>query len=245
MDYDSVSNFLNRSFLLFSFYISVSVFLTELSSEKSTNYTVFDTMPQRDKGYSEASARMPCASTQNCCFLLCLITIQVICRADRNILNVGEELVKETLPLESGSRVYQLEGLRPSTWYEVKISYPASIPASFSLQLNKGNSDLLLKPQRKLLNTEKLIFKNDLQNDQSGTNVMLTVEPEGVVAIPNGKEREMVIYNIVCDELVVGIPHKAWWVVIVAVVCLGVAFVIPFFLPSVLISTDRTNSKNS
>lgn len=25
---------------------------------------------------------------------------------------------------------------------------------------------------------------------------MLTVETEGVVAIPNGKEREMVIYNI-------------------------------------------------
>ncbi|KVH91439.1 uncharacterized protein LOC112529700 isoform X2 [Cynara cardunculus var. scolymus] len=188
---------------------------------------------------------MPHARTQHCCFLLCLITLQVICRADRNILNVGEELQKETLPLQSGSRIYQLEGLRPRTWYEVKISYPASIPASFSLQLNKGNSDLLLKPQRKLLNTEKLIFKNDLQDDQSGTYVMLTVEPEGVVAIPHGKERELVIYNIVCDELVVGIPHKAWWVVIMAVVCLGVAFAIPSFLPLVLMSTDPTSSKNS
>lgn len=184
---------------------------------------------------------MPCASTQNCCFLLCLISLQVICRADRNILIVGKELQKESLPLQSGSRVYQLEGLRPSTWYEVKISYPASIPASFSLQLNKGNSDLLLKPQRKLLNTEKLIFKNDLQNNESGTNVMLTVEPEGVVAIPHGKEREMVIYNIVCDELVAGIPHKAWWVVMVAVGCLGLAFVIPSFLPSLLINTDSKN----
>ncbi|XP_035844241.1 uncharacterized protein LOC110929797 isoform X1 [Helianthus annuus] len=199
-------------------------------------------------------SRMVSASTQDCCFLLCLITLQVIGRAYGNILNVGEELKKETMPLQSGSRIYQLQGLRPKTWYEVKISYPASIPASFSLELKRGESELLLKHHRKLLNTEKLIFKNDdadLQNDQSETFVVLTVEPEGVVAIPNGKERETVIYNIVCDELMLGIPHEAWWVVILAVVCLGVAFVIPSFLPSVeLLSTDITRrrgatSKNS
>ncbi|KAJ0768781.1 hypothetical protein HanLR1_Chr03g0105611 [Helianthus annuus] len=154
---------------------------------------------------------MVSASTQDCCFLLCLLTLQVIGRAYGNILNVGEELKKETMPLQSGSRIYQLQGLRPKTWYEVKISYPAS----------------------------------------SETFVVLTVEPEGVVAIPNGKERETVIYNIVCDELMLGIPHEAWWVVILAVVCLGVAFVIPSFLPSVeLLSTDITRrrgatSKNS
>ncbi|XP_071730341.1 uncharacterized protein [Rutidosis leptorrhynchoides] len=190
------------------------------------------------------------ASTQACCLLLCIITIQVVCRADQYVLNVGQELQKETLPLQSGSRIYQLQGLRPSTWYEVKISYPASIPASFSLQLNKGDSDLLLKQNRKLLNTEKLIFKNDddsdLRNDQSQTYVMLTVEPEGAVAIPYGKEREMVIYNIVCDELMLGIPHKAWWVVILAVVCLGMAFVIPSFLPPLLLMhSDRTRGLTS
>ncbi|XP_076951016.1 uncharacterized protein LOC143624178 [Bidens hawaiensis] len=185
------------------------------------------------------------ASTQGRYFLLCLITLQVIGRAYGNILKVGEELKKETILLQTGSRIYQLQGLRPSMWYEVKISYPASIPASFSLQLKKGDSDLLLKHHRKLLNTEKLIFKNDdtdLHNDQSETFVMLTVEPEGVVAIPNEKEREVVIYNIVCNELVLGIPHEALWVVILAVVCLGVAFMIPSFLPFVVISTDRTRS---
>ncbi|XP_071733725.1 uncharacterized protein [Rutidosis leptorrhynchoides] len=193
------------------------------------------------------------ASTQACCLLLCMIAAtQVLCRADQSVLVVGQELLKETLQLQTGSRIYQLQGLRPRTWYEVKISYPASIPARFSLQLIKGDSDLLLKQNRKLLNTEKLIFKNDddadLQNDQSQTYVMLTVEPEGVVAIPFGKEREMVIYNIVCDELMLGIPHKAWWVVILAVVCLGMAFVIPSFLPPFLICSDRTEgltSKNS
>ncbi|KAK9077679.1 hypothetical protein SSX86_006016 [Deinandra increscens subsp. villosa] len=109
----------------------------------------------------EATARMARASTQDCRFLVCMIMLQVIGRAYGNVLNVGEELRKETIPLQSGSRIYQLQGLRPSTWYEVKISYPASIPASFSLQLKRGDSDLLLKHHRKLLNTEKLIFKND------------------------------------------------------------------------------------
>ncbi|KAL7608829.1 uncharacterized protein LOC111912600 [Lactuca sativa] len=191
------------------------------------------------------------AIVHKCCFLLCIILLQTVYGANLDILNVGEELQKETLPLQSGSRIYQLQGLKPNHWYEVKISYPASIPASFSLQLKKENPNFEPKHQRKLLNTEKLIFKNDdedLQINQSGMYVMLTVETEGVVAIPNGKEREMVIYNIVCDELLLGIPHKAWWVVMFVIICLGVAFVIPSFLPSLLITTDRMPllaSKNS
>ncbi|GKC33333.1 hypothetical protein Tco_1040627 [Tanacetum coccineum] len=187
-------------------------------------------------------------------FLLCFITLQlphICCKPHRaDLLYVGKELVKETIPLQSGSRLYHLRGLKQNTWYEVKTSYPASIPAGFSLQLSKADLGLLVKRQRNLLNTEKLIFKNDdaeFENKKSGTYVVLTVEREGVVAIPNAKEREMVIYNIVCDELVVGIPHKAWWVVILGVVCLVVASVIPSFLPSVLIasSADRTRGSPS
>jgi len=80
---------------------------------------------------------------------------------DRKILNVGEELWKETIPLQMGSRLYQLEGLKSNTSYEVKISYPASIPSRFSLLLTRGNSSLVQNWKRKLLNTEKLIFKTD------------------------------------------------------------------------------------
>lgn len=59
--------------------------------------------------------------------------IQVQCsalyyyRADSKFLNVGEELLRETLPLQMGLRLYQLQGVKPYTWYEVKISYPASV----------------------------------------------------------------------------------------------------------------------
>ncbi|KAH9727583.1 protein FAR1-RELATED SEQUENCE [Citrus sinensis] len=72
------------------------------------------------------------------------------------------------------------------------------VPASFTLQLKKGNLDIGLNKNRRLLNTEKLIFKTenlDVLNDQGGMHVLVTVEPEGVVAMPNVEEREF-IFNI-------------------------------------------------
>lgn len=48
-------------------------------------------------------------------------------RFEGKVLKVGEELWKETLPLHMGSRLYQLQGLKSFNWYEVKISYPASV----------------------------------------------------------------------------------------------------------------------
>lgn len=58
-----------------------------------------------------------------------MVLNQIRCfyRIDNKVLNVGEELWRETLPLRMGSRLYQLQGLKPNTWYEVKISYPASV----------------------------------------------------------------------------------------------------------------------
>ncbi|KAI3887120.1 hypothetical protein MKX03_008060, partial [Papaver bracteatum] len=161
---------------------------------------------------------------------------------DSKVLNVGEELLRETLPLQMGSRLYRLNGLKSSTWYEVKISYPASIPASFSIQLIRDKSDIGHNWNRRLLNTEKLIFKadnDDIPNhqslDQSEKYVLVSVEPAGVVAIPGVKERELVLFNIVCDELFLGIPHKAVWVGVLVFICLGVACIVPSFLPPYLL----------
>ncbi|KAJ7958848.1 Caveolin-1 protein [Quillaja saponaria] len=95
-------------------------------------------------------------------------------------------------------------------WYEVKISYPASIPASFSLQLRRDYY-------------------------QSGLYVLVAVEREGFVAIPNVAERRFIIFNIVCDELLLGIPHSAWSVVLLVLLCLGLAFLVLCFLPPSLL----------
>eukprot|EP00268_Persea_americana_P040006 TRINITY_DN3969_c0_g1_i4.p1 TRINITY_DN3969_c0_g1~~TRINITY_DN3969_c0_g1_i4.p1 ORF type:complete len:152 (+),score=2.33 TRINITY_DN3969_c0_g1_i4:283-738(+) len=102
------------------------------------------------------------------CILLYLHVFVVNCLpyeqediVDVKVLNVGEELKQETLPLQMGHCRYQLRGLKASMWYEVKISYPASIPASFSLQLQRDKSYIGSNMKRRLLNTEKLIFKAD------------------------------------------------------------------------------------
>ncbi|XP_020534298.1 uncharacterized protein LOC105632325 isoform X2 [Jatropha curcas] len=138
-----------------------------------------------------------------------------------------------------GSRIYQLQGLKSYTWYEVKISYPASIPASFSIKLKKEDADMGIDRNRRLLNTEKLIFKTDsLTSNQNKSYVLVTVEPEGVVAIPHVPERQFILFNIVCDELLLGIPHKAWWVAILVLLCLGWALIIPNFLPTYLLQRN-------
>ncbi|AAD30603.1 Unknown protein [Arabidopsis thaliana] len=159
---------------------------------------------------------------KECYLLICLIVFInfVTCYSDERLfggktLYAGKELWKETLPLKSGSRVYKLQGLKSNSWYEVKISYPASIPALFSLQLLK-NGVMGLK----------------------GLYVLVTVEPEGIVAIPNVKERPSIIYNIVCEEQLLGIPHSSWSVVVLVVLCLVVALILPRFLPSYLLIKD-------
>ncbi|KAK9141993.1 hypothetical protein Syun_011393 [Stephania yunnanensis] len=162
----------------------------------------------------------------------------------RGALMVGEELWKESLPLRVGSsRIYQLHGLKPLKWYEVKISYPASIPASFSIQLRRGESLMGLYKTRRLLNTEKLIFMADgdqLSESGGGLYVLVSVEPASFVAFPNVQERQDVIYNIVCDELLLyGITHKAFWVGVLVLLCLGVALVVPQFLPSYLLQKNK------
>ncbi|PHT40405.1 hypothetical protein CQW23_19259 [Capsicum baccatum] len=122
-------------------------------------------------------------------------------KMDVKVLRVGQELIKETLPLQSGSRLYEMQGLNSNKWYEVKISYPASIAATFTLQLSKGSSGLNVG--RKLLNNERIIFQGDslqLLGDkgtdygilpQGGTSVLVNVEPEGIVAKPGVAEMRM------------------------------------------------------
>ncbi|KAL2922398.1 Glutaredoxin-C1 [Bienertia sinuspersici] len=121
-----------------------------------------------------------------------------------------------------GSCYYLLQEVKTYTWYEVKISYPASYllmlffsnfcnlsryyvyhkfiegviyitnPCYVLFALKRGVSDVGMNRLKKLLNTEKLIFKaEDLDeiNRQGELYVLVTVEPEGSVAIPDVQEK--------------------------------------------------------
>ncbi|RZB86240.1 hypothetical protein D0Y65_026348 [Glycine soja] len=81
-------------------------------------------------------------------------------------------------------------GLKPHTWYEVKISYLASIPASFSIQLKRNKSDVVLNNNRRLLNTEKLIFKTN-SNQASNTQNLSELSLNG----PVGQVYALVVNN--------------------------------------------------
>ncbi|XP_078181154.1 uncharacterized protein LOC144574922 [Carex rostrata] len=169
-------------------------------------------------------------------FLLILLGLHLlipICHStaesqQSKILSVGEELKGETLQLKFGQRLYKLVGLREKTWYEVKISYPASIPATFSIELKMDMSDRHRNNNRRLLNTEKLIFKAESTEQ---VHILVTVNAEGVVAQSNVQERELVLFNIVCDELMLGVPRFTWWVGLTAILCLLFAFLFPLFFP--------------
>ncbi|KAL2927735.1 ABC transporter A family member 5 [Bienertia sinuspersici] len=93
-----------------------------------------------------------------------------------------------------GSCYYLLQEVKPDTWYE--------IPAMFSLQLKRAISDVGMNRLRKLLNTEKLILKvEDLDGSIGGLYVLVTVEPEESVAIPDVQEREIILFNIGVYEI--------------------------------------------
>nr|XP_029123557.1 uncharacterized protein LOC105054388 isoform X2 [Elaeis guineensis] len=129
----------------------------------------------------------------HCLFFATSLSLPLPLGADIKALTVGDEIKNDSLPLNMGQRIYELRGLKESAWYEVKISYPASIPARFSIQLETGELELWLRKNRRLLNTEKLIFNADSHRP---VYVVVTVEAEGVVAKPNVKERELVVFNI-------------------------------------------------
>lgn len=105
----------------------------------------------------------------------------------------------------------------------------------------------MLNNNRRLLNTEKLIFKSNNSQEEFQL-VFVTVEPEGFPAKQHVPERQFIIFNIVCDELLFGLPREAWWVVALAVLGLGIAFTVPSFLPLYLLPKNqvpRTNDQVS
>ncbi|KAL1532547.1 hypothetical protein AAHA92_32540 [Salvia divinorum] len=123
-------------------------------------------------------------------------------------------------------------------WYEVKVSYPASIPASFSLQLKNDTPYLGLNQGRKLLDTEKIIFKTDGITsliEQGDMSVLVNVESEGIVALSGKQEMEYIMFNIACDELLLSVPHESWYVVVFVLLGLVLAFVVPSYLPAFLL----------
>lgn len=161
--------------------------------------------------------------------------------SDTRKLKVGEELFEEELALQRGQCIYELVGLELPKSYEVKISYPASIPASFTIELLKEGLLPATRGGRRLLNTEKIIFRADesqgaeVYERMAPVHVLITVKPAGVVANRHAKEQPVVIYNILCEEVTFGIPQQAWWIGILGAAAIMISLLLPMSLPEHLL----------
>ncbi|CAI5961334.1 unnamed protein product [Closterium sp. NIES-65] len=134
-------------------------------------------------------------------------------------------------------RMFGLHGLRPSMGYEIKISFPASLPARFHLALMAVDPEAatgsdqegaagawgdlasgLAAKSRKMLDTEKVIFRTDkhsnvlLQGRPLVPSAAVHVWAEPTAVFPGGSREGSgdVLFNIVCEELRLGIPGKGF-----------------------------------
>ncbi|CAI5463828.1 unnamed protein product [Closterium sp. Yama58-4] len=155
-------------------------------------------------------------------------------------------------------RVFGLHGLRPSMGYEIKISFPASLPARFHLSLVAVNPEAatgspqegaagswgdlasgLAAKSRKMLDTEKVIFRTDkhsnvlLQGRSLLPSAAVHVWAEPTAVFPGGSREgpENVLFNIVCEELRLGIPISAFRLAAFGIILLTVVVFIAHQAP--------------
>ncbi|CAD7705177.1 unnamed protein product [Ostreobium quekettii] len=115
-------------------------------------------------------------------------------------------------------RSYKMTGLKPGSTYELRVSYPATIPAAISFKIipNAGGAEgALQRSSRRLLNVEKLPFHVELDATIEGIPaghalVSVSASPAGVrPSAINRPPEEWLIFNIVLVNVVGGIPVDA------------------------------------
>ncbi|KAG0624683.1 hypothetical protein M758_3G267200 [Ceratodon purpureus] len=171
--------------------------------------------------------------------------------AELPVLRVGEERKRESLAFFDGSSCeYEVQGLQEGKWYEIKISYPSCIPASFDIRFSQHSSDYRRREGRKLLNIEKTIFyvTEDFSQQEKTAEpwgrVNVEVHPAGVISKHLSSDHPSIIFNILCEEVIFGIPKQAWWVGCLAALVICSAFYISARLPATLVPANARVAKD-
>lgn len=148
--------------------------------------------------------------------------------------------------------------LEPNTEYEVRVSYPASMPTVFTMRLTpaSGKPAVPSGSLRRLLNTEKLVVRSTSQGvvltpDGEPAQLSLWAKVEGV-ASPLAPERKEAVFNIVLDPISAGVPGGVWslWKALTLALLAAVALVVlltrwkgsPFLLPASLLEDNALAS---
>mmetsp|Transcript_45 Transcript_45/g.123 ORF Transcript_45/g.123 Transcript_45/m.123 type:complete len:212 (+) Transcript_45:85-720(+) len=147
------------------------------------------------------------------------------CSPGASPLTAGLERYEDEVELGGQPHRYILQGMQPSTGYEIRISYTAAIPARFSLELQqcsnepeaplKEGQSLLAsewqrrKGRRQLLDTEKIIISSDALLPEQGGRESLLLVWASTHSENQPPADEVVLYNIVLAELWMGLPLDA------------------------------------
>ncbi|GBF90016.1 hypothetical protein Rsub_02722 [Raphidocelis subcapitata] len=140
-----------------------------------------------------------------------------------DVLRPNEPLTGQLIKLDGAAKRYRLRDLKPSADYEVRVSYPASIPASLAFEWSGVPAPDAAAPgraaTRRLLDTDKAIFSTDADGGGPGGKAPLlllkaarrSVHKDG----PEGGPDQLV-FDIVLAELWFGVLPKDTLPVIVA-----------------------------
>lgn len=161
--------------------------------------------------------------------ILCVLADPAICA----VLRPNSQLSRELLKLDVEHKRYELTDLAPSTSYELRFSYPATIPARILFEVTGSSSDStqrsrLRHSSRKLLNCEKTIISTDQLGRVQGHEhaaVVIQAQRSSVHRDGPGGGPEYLIYNLVLAQLWYGVPHDAFPLIYCAVALLVVVLI--------------------
>jgi len=134
------------------------------------------------------------------------------------------------------SRILRWEQLR--IWSSGLAKWQV-IPASFDISFLQHRLQYRRNARRRLLNIEKTVFYiagiYSQQDPGPLGRVLVEVHPAGVISKHHASDHAFIIYNILCEEVLLGIPRQAWWVGFLAVCVICSAFYISGRLPETLV----------
>jgi hypothetical protein len=178
------------------------------------------------------------------CLMFCLILSQALA-LERKELHADIELLRESInPSLKQINEYVLLDLQPNSFYEVKISYPATNPADFRITFVEDSKP---NTQRNLLNIEKVMFRTDehglvVGHEQQDGKYVVKVECQyGGVSVDPAANYRVIYYNIVLESLMYGVPKDTVWIVGVTIISL--ILVTCIFIPQILPLVMGFNSR--
>eukprot|EP01025_Chloroclados_australasicus_P044044 TRINITY_DN47466_c0_g1_i3.p1 TRINITY_DN47466_c0_g1~~TRINITY_DN47466_c0_g1_i3.p1 ORF type:complete len:196 (+),score=9.52 TRINITY_DN47466_c0_g1_i3:128-715(+) len=143
-----------------------------------------------------------------------------------DVLHPRQPLTMQTLRF-GAEKTYTLQSLIPSQEYEVRVSYPATIPAAISFEwLDETHQNAQGRAhQRRLLNLEKVTFIANTAGQPPGL-LSVRADREGVHRDGPDSGNTMLMYNIELAPMFLGVPTCAFPVILFLLV--GVVIIVAF-----------------